>query len=224
MDASRFMLELTSATSIYNTGGGSFVLGQGGFNFTRNQVGSRTSHFNTNDNQAGGARNINVPSNSQLSQLRQAAIAAGFVRSSGLYAGTANLNGYLSQTVTNPFAGLLPGTNLNGGTISRQQLLLPYPQFLNVAEGQESVGKIWYDSLQLSVEKRFSHGLTILGSYSWSRTEEALAFLNPQDASPFKNIGSQDRPQRFVVSAVYELPFGRGHELLANDNRWQNSQ
>lgn len=183
-------------------------------------VGSRTVNVNTNDNQAGGARNINVLSTSQLSQLRQAASAAGFVQSSGLYSGTANLSGYLSQTVPNPFAGLLPGTNLNGTTISRQQLLLPYPQFLTVAEGQESVGKIWYDSFQMSVEKRYSHGLTILGSYTWSKTEEALAFLNPQDTAPFKNIGSQDRPQRLVISAVYELPFGRGHQMFANDNRW----
>jgi hypothetical protein len=182
-------------------------------------VGSRTVNVNTNDNQAGGARNINVLSAAQLTQLQQTAIAAGFVQSSGLYSGTANLSGYLSQTVANPFAGLLPGTNLNGSTVSRQQLLLPYPQFLNVNYGQESVGKIWYDSLQLSVEKRYSHGLTILGAYTWSKTLEALAFLNPQDAAPYKNIGSQDRPQRLVISAVYELPFGRGHRFMGNDNR-----
>lgn len=182
-------------------------------------VGSRTRDVNTNDNQAGGARNLNVLSNAQLGSLRQAAIAAGFVQSSGIYAGTANLNGYLSQPVTNPFAGSLPGTNLNGKTISRQQLLLPYPQFLGLNYGQESVGQVWYDSAQLSIEKRYSHGFTILGSYTWSKTEEALAFLNNQDTAPFKNIAAQDRPQRLVISAVYELPIGRGHNLLGNDNR-----
>lgn len=197
-------------------------------------VGSRTVNVNTNDNQAGGARNLNVLSAAQLGQLQQTAIAAGFVQTcpppvppattpppcpNALYVGTANLSGYLGQTVPNPFAGQLPGSNLNGSTISRQQLLLPYPQYLNVNYGQESVGKIWYDSLQLSVEKRYSHGFTILGAYTWSKTLEALAFLNPQDAAPFKNIGSQDRPQRLVISAVYELPFGRGHHWLGNDNR-----
>jgi len=171
-------------------------------------VGSRTVNVNTNDNQAGGARNLNVLSNAQIAQARTAATAAGITASA-----------YLSQTVTNPFAGQLPGTNLNGGTVSRQQLLLPYPQFLNVAYGQESVGKIWYDSLQVMVEKRYSHGLTILGAYTWSKTQEALAFLNNQDAAPFKNIGAQDRPQRLVISTVYELPIGRGHRLLGHDNR-----
>jgi hypothetical protein len=182
-------------------------------------VGSRTVNVNTNDNQAGGARNLNVLSAAQIAQLQAAALAAGFKQTSGLYSGTANLSGYLNTTLPNPFAGLLPGSGLNGGTVTRQQLLLPYPQFLNVAYGQESVGKIWYDSLQLSVEKRYAHGLTILGAYTWSKTLEALAFLNPQDAAPFKNIGSQDRPQRLVISAVYELPFGRGHHWLGNDNR-----
>lgn len=182
-------------------------------------VGSRTMHVNTNDNQAGGARNIDVLSRSQIASLQQAAVAAGFTQTTGLYAGTANLNSYLAVQFPNPFAGKLPGTNLNGATVSRQQLLLPYPQFTSVSEGQESVGRIWYDSFQLSVEKRYSHGLTILGSYTWSKTLEALAFLNPQDAAPFRNIGAQDRPQRLVVSGVYELPFGRGHRFLGNDSR-----
>ena len=195
-------------------------------------VGSRTVNVNTNDNQAGGARNLNVLSTQQLTQLAQTAPpqTSGTCPtptaqnpnppcSNALYAGTPNVSGYLSQTVPNPFAGLLPGSILNGSSISRQQLLLPYPQFQSVSYGQESVGKIWYDSLQLSVEKRYAHGLTILGAYTWSKTLEALAFLNPQDAAPFKNIGSQDRPQRLVISAVYELPFGRGHHWLGNDNR-----
>ncbi len=172
-------------------------------------VGSRTNSINTNDNQAGGARNLNVLSNAQLAQVRQSAAAAGVTASA-----------YVGQRLPNPFAGQLPGSNLNTATATRQQLLLPYPQFLTVSYGQESVGKIWYDSAQLSIEKRYSHGLTILGSYTWSKTQEALSFLNPQDATPFKNIGSQDRPHRLVLSMVYELPIGRGHALLGNDSRW----
>ena len=36
---------------------------------------------------------------------------------------------YLNTQVPNPFAGLLPGTSLNNATVTRQQLLLPYPEF-----------------------------------------------------------------------------------------------
>ncbi len=36
---------------------------------------------------------------------------------------------FLSTNVTNPFAGLLPGSTMNGATAQRQQLLRPYPEF-----------------------------------------------------------------------------------------------
>ena len=183
-------------------------------------VGSRTNDINSNDNQAGGARNLNVLNASQLATFRQAAIANGNVQATGLYAGSANVGAYLSQTRANPFAGRLPGSSLNATNLSLQQFNLPYPQFQTVSYGQESVGKIWYDSAQLSIEKRYSHGLTILGSYTWSKTQEALNFRNAYDPAPTKTIGSQDRPHRLVVSMVYELPFGRGHALLGRDNRW----
>ena len=36
---------------------------------------------------------------------------------------------YLNALVPNPFAGLLPGTSLDSATVTRQQLLRPFPQF-----------------------------------------------------------------------------------------------
>ncbi len=173
-------------------------------------VGSMTRDLNTNDNQSGSARNLNVLSNAQIAQAQQSAAALPTPLTASQY---------LGQSVTNPFAGLLPGSSLNGPTVSRQQLLLAYPQFLNVSYGQESVGRLWYDSAQLSVEKRYSHGLTLVGAYTWSKTQEAVSFLNNQDAAPFKNLSSSDRPQRLVISAVYELPFGRGKQFGNGVNR-----
>ena len=41
-------------------------------------------------------------------------------------------NNFLTQQVANPFAGLLPGTTLNGANVARSQLLRPYPQFTAV--------------------------------------------------------------------------------------------
>ncbi len=180
----------------------------GGIKLDASYVGSRTRNINTNDNQAGGARNLNVLSNAQIAQATDTARGLGITPSA-----------YLAQSVPNPFAGLLPRTNINGATISRTQLLLPFPQYLNVNYGQESVGQIWYDSAQVSLEKRYSHGLTLLGSYTWSKTLEAVSFLNNQDAAPFKDLSASDRPQRLVISGVYELPFGHGHRFGGNVSR-----
>jgi hypothetical protein len=166
-------------------------------------VGSRTYDLNTNDNQVSGARNINVNSAAQLAQARQ------------------NPN-FFNQSVPNPFAGLLPGTNLNGATVARSQLLKPFPQFNSVNEAGESVGRLWYDAFQLSVEKRFTQGLVLVLAYTRSKTLEQTAFLNSQDAAPVKEIASYDRPNRFVLSGVYELPFGRGRLIGGGVNRGIN--
>src|SRR5207302_8750413 len=50
----------------------------------------------------------------------------------------------LNRAVPNPFAGLLPGTTLNGPTTTQQQLLLPFPQFQGITRLYMSVGHTWY--------------------------------------------------------------------------------
>ena len=118
----------------------------GGVRLDASYVGSRTYDINTGDNQVGGQRNLNVNTPDQLAQVRQN-------------------SSYFNAAVPNPFAGLLPNNpGLNGATIRRQQLLLPFPQFSSVFEFQESVGKLWYDSLQVNVEKRYSSHLVLVGA------------------------------------------------------------
>jgi len=166
-------------------------------------VGSRTFDLNTGDNQLGAARNINVNSAAQLAQAR-------------------STPSYFSDAVRNPFAGLLPGTSLNGATVARSQLLKPFPQFNQVLEYGESVGKTYYDAFQLSVEKRYTQGLVLVLAYTFSKNLEAIDFLNPQDSQPSKALSSVDRPQRLVLSGVYELPFGRGKRIGRDVGRGWN--
>ncbi len=118
----------------------------------------------------------------------------------------------LSAQVANPFYPLLPGTSLSGTTVARSQLLLPYPQFtgVNVDVNQ---GYSWYHSMQTRFEKRFSGGITSSVSWTWSKLMEARSYLNGGDALPEKVISDQDRTHRIVVTAIYELPFGKGRRL-----------
>src|SRR5262249_15205306 len=62
----------------------------------------------------------------------------------------------LSDLVPNPFAGLLPGVGLNGATVSRSQLLLPFPQFTGVTAQALNDGSSYFHMLQVRAEKRFS--------------------------------------------------------------------
>jgi hypothetical protein len=167
-------------------------------------VGSRSRGILTGDQQGSGGRNINVLSAAQLAQARADAT-------------------FLTTTVANPFAGLIPGNpDLNGATVPRSRLLVPFPQFGSVTMVGENVGKLWYNSLQASLEKRLSRGLVGVVSYTFSKNIGALGFLNDQDAEPTRSIVNFDSPHVLSVSAVYQLPFGTGQHFLHDAGRGLN--
>jgi len=127
-------------------------------------------------------------------------------------------NNYLSALVPNPFAGLLPtsaGGTFRSSTIARERLLRPFPQF-DAVNTTTNEGYSWYHSLQLNLEKRFSHGYTFQAAYTFSKFMEAVELLNAGDPRPTEMISPEDRPHRLAVSGIYELPFGKGKPFLAN--------
>lgn len=114
-------------------------------------------------------------------------------------------NNYLTQQVANPLAGLLPGTGLNGGTVSRSQLLRPYPQFTGVS-ALETNGLSDYKALQARVERRMPSGITVQAGYTWSKTMTETEYLNAFDAERHPVIGAFDRTHIFVTSGIVEVP------------------
>src|SRR5262249_7453287 len=75
----------------------------------------------------------------------------------------------LSANVSNPFAGLIPGTTLNGSTAQRSQLLRPYPHFTGINERTVPEGSSFFHMFQVRIEKRFSHGIQFLGNYLFTK-------------------------------------------------------
>jgi hypothetical protein len=77
----------------------------------------------------------------------------------------------LNQMVANPFFGNAALTDTGLGTsptVSRAQLLRPYPQFLNVLERQVSEGVSRYHALVVEWTKRSARGLSGRVSYTYS--------------------------------------------------------
>ncbi len=102
---------------------------------------------------------------------------------------------YLSQSVPNPFFGLMPSTAiaaLRGSTITRERLLRPYPQF-DAVNTTTNDGRSWYHSLQVRLDKRFSRGYTIGANYTFSRYTQATELLNGADLEPTKMIWTSTR-------------------------------
>jgi hypothetical protein len=116
---------------------------------------------------------------------------------------------YLAAAVRNPFYPLLPKTSLAGTTVSRAQLLRPYPHFTGIGYNFNQ-GYSWYHSLQTRAEKRFTQNYTLSFSWTWSKFMEATGYLNETDPMPERVISDQDRTHRLVVSGLWELPFGPG--------------
>lgn len=128
---------------------------------------------------------------------------------------TATIN-FLSANFPNPFYGLNP--QYTSTTISRQGLLLPYPEFGTITY-QDAAGYSWYHSLQSRVERRFSKGFTLQWAWTWSKAMEATTFLNASDPMPYRSLADIDRGQRFTGSGVWELPFGKGRKFGSHMRR-----
>jgi hypothetical protein len=105
----------------------------------------------------------------------------------------------------------------------------PYPQFGTI-EGVRGASVSNYNSLQLQVNHRFTHGLTFNANYVWSH------FLDDQDSAgwggrggtqvyqnaynPGANYGNSNFDVRNAVkgSLVYQLPVGKGRRFLNSNS------
>lgn len=135
-------------------------------------------------------------------------------------------NALLTQ-VTNPFRPFVPAGTLSGANVTRLQMLRPFPHFLGLTNNLQAVGSSSYHSMQLKVNKRMSHGFSLLGAYTISKliTDTApflTGFLDPNpgfqnvyDRASDRSIATLDVPQRLVISGVWEMPFGRGKRYMA---------
>ena len=113
-----------------------------------------------------------------------------------------------------------------GFTGSLSQALRPFPQYIGVGTlNSANIGNSTYNSLQAKLEKRFSKGLWLLASYTWSKTitdsnSTLGSFFSPgardnYNRSLEKALAVFDVPSRLVIGFNYELPIGPGKPLLS---------
>jgi hypothetical protein len=161
-----------------------------------------------------GSHSIGLPATIQIDQIPN----------QDLSLGTA-----LTQLVPNPFYGLVSVGVLAQSTVSRGQLLRPYPQFNGVSLGYTNVGNSIYHSMQTKLTKRFTSSLVSL-AYTFSKgigdSESATGYLEQSGVPGFqdnnnrrldRSLNALDSTHRLLISYTAELPFGRG-------KRWMNGQ
>ena len=104
----------------------------------------------------------------------------------------------------------------------------PIPNFAYI---EVAYGAGWsnYNALQVKLEKRYSQGLYLLNSFTWSKSIDIASghletadgdnsrvnFANP---NADKGLSSYDQPFNDTLSIVWDAPYGKSHRFGANAN------
>ncbi|MBI2690297.1 MAG: TonB-dependent receptor [Acidobacteria bacterium] len=162
-----------------------------------------------------GSRGVGLFENRQWNQLPPELLAQGDA---------------LRTQVANPFFGQIAVGTLAARNIARAQLLRPYPQFDGLASQNASWATSSYHALETKVEKRYASGLSILVSYTFSKimdygngpfageTVGGGAIQNWYNLAAEWSPSTLDQTHRFILNAVYELPFLKKNKILGG---WQ---
>jgi hypothetical protein len=140
---------------------------------------------------------------------------------------------YLNASVPNPYAGIVPGS-LGAATITRANLMKPYPYMQNVYLSFPRGGHFDGNYLYVSAQRRSARGLQVLGAYTYGKlmslpiytdiatttgiTQTGTGFQNPRNLDGDYSVDAIDVTHRGTISALYDLPFGRNQRYFAQSN------
>jgi hypothetical protein len=121
--------------------------------------------------------------------------------------------------ITAPFSSF---NSLWGSSASVGQAFRPFPQFATIDTtngGGDRVGHSTYHALQVKLTKRYSAGITLNGSWVFSKYITDADSGGPEDPMN-RRLEKSPSPnnQTHVVRAIYtwEFPFGKGKRWLSN--------
>jgi hypothetical protein len=113
-----------------------------------------------------------------------------------------------------------PVNGVTTSTVANVNSRIPYQGFTVTGLNQvQSEGSYWYSDLEATLRKQFTRGMSMQAAYTWSKTLDTDALNDVSGSSAGSAIGNSignhtrygqanfSRPNRLVVSYVYELPF-----------------
>jgi hypothetical protein len=155
----------------------------------------------------------------------------------------ASLGSMLNRQIDDPAVAALgfraPFANfkeLLGSRATLGQALRMFPQYSGVSTGgmQNHSGNSTYHALIVKATKRYSHGLSVISSYTWSKMLSDADSAEPWIAGVVgagigagsaqdngnrrleKSYSVLDIPQMFKLTAAYDVPFGKGKPFLSD--------
>jgi hypothetical protein len=133
------------------------------------------------------------------------------------------LNATLSSPAAGRFQNKLPYSGFPV-TSTVAQSLRPFPQFNSGLTGLASpLGNSWYDSLQLKVTKRYSHGLDFTYAFTWAKQLDNFGGTpDIQNRGLSKGLSTLDQPFVSGIGVNYTLqPWGKNRVLSFAVRDWQ---
>ena len=151
----------------------------------------------------------------------------------------AEIGNLLITDQNNPFFGIItdPNSELSGETVSRFQVMRPYPQYTSLAGDTFPIASSIYHALQIRAEKAYKNGLQFLVTYTWSKsiddsssTDDSVTWLggfsslqDPNRRDLERSVSTFDVPHVLQFSYVYDLPVGRGRAIGGGMNSVANA-
>jgi len=131
----------------------------------------------------------------------------------------------LTNSVPNPFRGLLPATSTlgQGATVRANRLTVMFPAFNTVTMQRNSTGRNNYHGLQARVQKRMSHGLHLVANYTFSKALLYYQYSAVNARPTWRAVSPIDAPHMLRAFVSYDMPFGRGRSWGRNWGRWLDS-
>ena len=100
---------------------------------------------------------------------------------------------------------VLPYSNFDQGQTVRQSLR-DYPQYNSSGLAGSPLGSTWYDSFQLNVTQRFSHGLSANINYNFSKNLDLISSPDVFNRKLGRDISANDIPHQIRFTVQYVVP------------------
>jgi len=150
--------------------------------------------------------------NTQYEFLPSWVLELGYIGSHGIHQsnGLRAINEAQVASTSNPINGIT--TN----TVANASLRVPYLGFAPAGlPDDEFTGDSKFNSLQATVRKQMSHGLTLQAAYTWSKSlnnyntaTHSAASNDPNNLKQQYGPNASYRPQRLSLNYGWDLPFG----------------
>ena len=113
--------------------------------------------------------------------------------------------------------------NVPGPGVGNVNARRPFPQF-GQFQTMNAMAHSTYNALTARLQRRFSKGLTVLGSYAYSKSIDAGSGIRTTDGDPLtpmdpyglyreRGRSAFDFRQRITTSWLYDLPIGKGRAM-----------